>query len=358
MGAVIGLLSERLDKGVTLEQFQDKLKHYVLKHFHRAEDVIPLITNFENPVDNFEDKYAPADLTTEQEAKPSFVKKWELKYKRFLDHEENLTENTNKLYALIMGQCTTALQSVIKGDSEYEAKSRTYDALWIFEKVKLFSAGVDTKANPVLTLHEQLFSFLTMKQGQSESDDDYLKRFNSRVKNLELAGGAHIFCSPKTLGKDISLASPEEIEAESKRFRAICFLLRSDEYRYKELLVDLKKGAYRGRDEYPTTVSGVYELMILTSQQIGYNQRQNRGIQGRQMGRNFTFAQNRAVAQEPANIPPRIVPGRDGVTHNTILCYACEYNGNYADQCPSLRGAKKTQVGVGFSQYTSQIKPS
>ena len=93
-----------------------------------------------------------------------------------------------------------------------------------------------------------------MNQGQSESDDDYLKRFNSRVKNLELSGGAHISCSPKTLGKDISLASPEEIEAESERFRAICFLLRSDEYRYKELLDDLKKGAYRGRDEYPTTV--------------------------------------------------------------------------------------------------------
>ena len=95
--------------------------------------------------------------------------------------------------------------------------------------------------------------------------------------------------------------------------------------------------------------------MIRTSQKIGYNQRQNWGRQGRQMGRNFTFSQNRAVAQEPANIPPRIVPGRDGVTHNTILCYSCECNGNYADQCPSLRGANMTQVGVGFSQNTSQI---
>jgi len=63
------------------------------------------------------------------------------------------------------------------------------DAVWLLEISKKIMGGVDTKANPVLTLHEQTLSFFTMRQGQSKSDEDYLQRFNAWDKSLELAGG-------------------------------------------------------------------------------------------------------------------------------------------------------------------------
>ena len=66
-----------------------------------------------------------------------------------------------------------------------------------------------------------MFSFITMKQGITESDDDYLTRFNSRCKNLELAGGQHIFCSPAILKKKIQDATEEEIRDETERFKAM-----------------------------------------------------------------------------------------------------------------------------------------
>ena len=64
-----------------------------------------------------------------------------------------------------------------------------------------------------------------------------------------------------------------EIEAEKERFKAVCFILRADETRYGNLLEELRKGVYRNRDEYPNTVSDAYELLLRTSQQIGYIQR-------------------------------------------------------------------------------------
>ena len=64
-----------------------------------------------------------------------------------------------------------------------------------------------------------------------------------------------------------------EIDAEKEIFKAICFILRADETRYGDLLEELWKGVYRGRDEYPNTVSDAYELLLWTSQQIGYSQR-------------------------------------------------------------------------------------
>ena len=100
-----------------------------------------------------------------------------------------------------------------------------------------------------------------------------MKKFNSKLENMILAGGGDILCSPQILGIDMVSCTPMEINAEKERFKAMCFILRTDEFRYSELLEELRKGVYRGRDEYPTTVPNTYELLLRTSQQVGYNQR-------------------------------------------------------------------------------------
>ena len=69
---------------------------------------------------------------------------------------------------------------------------------------------MDIKTNIDLTLHEQIIIFLTTKQGQMESDDDYFSRFNSRLENMNLAGGAHVLCIPQIIGKDLSQCTTVE----------------------------------------------------------------------------------------------------------------------------------------------------
>ena len=49
-------------------------------------------------------------------------------------------------------------------------------------------------------------------QGEKEADEDYRSRFVSRLKNMEMAGGAHILCSPQLLGKELENADKKEIE--------------------------------------------------------------------------------------------------------------------------------------------------
>jgi len=53
----------------------------------------------------------------------------------------------------------------------------------VIKKLKKVATGLDTKANPALTLHEQMLAFFNMLQGQTESDDNYLSRFNFKLKN-------------------------------------------------------------------------------------------------------------------------------------------------------------------------------
>ena len=141
-----------------------------------------------------------------------------------------------KIYGLVIGQCTPALRSTLKGDDEYNNKSESFDALWLMKKLQTVTAGMDLKANLALTLHEQLIIFFMTCQGQTESDNDYLVRFNARFKSLKNAGGAHLFCSPTLLRKKISEADDVEIEAKKERFKAMCFLQFADEHRYTKLI--------------------------------------------------------------------------------------------------------------------------
>ena len=100
--------------------------------------------------------------------------------------------------------CTPTLRSKIKGDAEYENKSCDFDTLWLLQKIKKTTEGVYMKTNPALNFHEKMIIFLTTKQVQTESDDDYLSRFNSCLEKMNLAGGANLLCIPQIIDKKLS----------------------------------------------------------------------------------------------------------------------------------------------------------
>ena len=52
----------------------------------------------------------------------------------------------------------------------------------------------------------------------------------------------------------------------------MCFILRADKICYRDMLDELRKGVYKGRDKYPTTVPDAYKVLMRTSRQIVYVQ--------------------------------------------------------------------------------------
>jgi len=70
---VIGLTSERLDKGVVFEVFQEHIENYVPKNFKKA-DVITLIVDLKDLKQGFEKKYAPETLSDTDEESPPKVR--------------------------------------------------------------------------------------------------------------------------------------------------------------------------------------------------------------------------------------------------------------------------------------------
>ena len=95
------------------------------------------------------------------------------------------------------------------------------------EELKKITTGVDVKAIPRMSLIEQLILFVNMRQGPTETNDEYLDRFNTPLQNLIIAGGQHILRSLETMGKSGVTATPEEITIEEEN---IYGYIRSNRY--------------------------------------------------------------------------------------------------------------------------------
>ena len=124
--AVLGLTSERLYKETLFKIFKENLGNYVLKNLPKAEDVIILVLELQDhlsptddPSDSFKSKNCPAEPDETKKNIPIKMKVWEMKIKRYLDNEDRLRENINKIYGLVIGQCTIALLSTLRSDKDY-----------------------------------------------------------------------------------------------------------------------------------------------------------------------------------------------------------------------------------------------
>ena len=85
MNVVLGLITERLDQGVTFEKFQDVLNNYVLKNFHKSEDIVDMVIDLNDPLPHFETKHMPKELTKTEEESKMKMKMSEMRIKTYID---------------------------------------------------------------------------------------------------------------------------------------------------------------------------------------------------------------------------------------------------------------------------------
>ena len=91
-----------------------------------------------------------------------------------------------KTFGLIWGQCSAALQ---KGDATWEENLDDHNSIWLLDKLKKALLGINPKANTRMTLVKAISSLVNTKQGGTESDNKFLKRFKSCIAVIELADG-------------------------------------------------------------------------------------------------------------------------------------------------------------------------
>ena len=206
--------------------------------------------------------------------------------------------------------------------------------LLILEKLNLVSAGVDKKANKYSTLVRAITAFVTIRQGQSESNDSFRKRIETNTVTLELAGGGHILYSPKiSEAADKNSPKDDKKEVEIQRFKAMIMILRADPARYGSLQESLFEGVYKGRDEFPETLTAAYDLLQriandFTIYTTGSSRFSKFKLRAQKKLGAISFLQS------GTNESDELVPGRDGKIHPKIICHNCHKAGHYSKQYP------------------------
>ena len=107
-----------------------------------------------------------------------------------------------------------------------------------------------------------------MKQGETETNDNYLERFKSNIMTVELTGGKDFFCSKGIVTKDNDDPTDDEIKTEEDKMQAILLLKNADEKRYGGLSKSLKEGFFLVRNEYPITIAYIHREQYIVLQYI------------------------------------------------------------------------------------------
>ena len=237
MGAVLGLQTEKMMHKVQFDTFREKVSDYVIKTLDYPDDVVGIVKQMKDLKMEFETKNMPKDLEDTEKSQAK-IQVFQMKCKLYVQREFTLDSNKSKIYSIIWGQCSTGLKGVIQGLADYKKKDEDRDVLWLLEQLRLTTAGIDNKSNKYDNLRKVLRHFLNMRQYETESNDDYVTRFNANAETLKLTAGLGFFASPIIMGK--SNPTDDKLLADDEKFRAMCLIQSAEPGRYGDLIDRLK----------------------------------------------------------------------------------------------------------------------
>ena len=273
IGGVLGLSTENyVNKKVNFDKFQELLITYVIKKYSEAAttEISEAIRELKNPVELYVDRKMPKmDTKIESGSIEEMILKEEIR--EYVRTKNLVMSCVTKLYALIWGQCTDGLQSVLKMDAEYEEKTKSFDGVWLLRTIKKILAGVTNYRNGAILLREKLYRLLSTRQFPDESLNEYLTRFKNNYESLKQVAGENVVIFENLIDMtwpDVCVLTPNEMQVKLKEgrecFLAGCLIMGANDLQFGYLKRSLESAKNLGRDEYPVTLQAAYELLLNT----------------------------------------------------------------------------------------------
>jgi Zinc knuckle len=254
---------------------------------------------------------------------------------------------------VIWGQCSEAMRNKLRALDDFNEENKNNNCIWLLNEIKGVTHQFDTKRNMYLSLLDARIAYFTCRQTANQTNAEYLAVFSANVQVLEYYKAT---ISESHLLVD-NLGGTRTTEERQKIARdctiAMAFLKGADPRRYGALWTDLANQKNRGNDQYPQDLTAAYS-MIVNYQPPSMHRVTNQTANVTNHAANGTPNQgaNHDTQPVPTNIVPHtfaqaarsgsstmtnasVVPGNDGITHDTVTCFNCNVNGHYANACPS-----------------------
>jgi len=234
-------------------------------------------------------------------------------YKEYKRDLKKYREDKARVFIVIYGQCTKAVQEKLRASYDLTKMEKGRDVVELLKSLKTMAFTPSNVQDVAITMCEGLRRLASLNQGVNESVIHYKLRFLAAAEVLDQQWGG--FFPPAWV------QGSETKEQAKNRLLARLLLTGADKKRFGTLL-DEQNNAYLAgkKDGYPQSIDATVDLL---------SHYQNGGVQ-------MSSATTR---------PSRLEAGfAQGGVSSKIQCYKCKAFGHRKSECPELTKPVTNQV--------------
>ena len=248
-----------------------------------------------------------------------------------------MTDNKNRAYALVLGQCSPELTSKVKASLKFPPAAKDQDVVALLQIIRGLCCDFDEKQQVTWGLEQAKHRVATFYQTYTMSNTEYIQFFTALVGVVETYGGAYgrepglvQACLTEMKKSDASVDVDDPDKAHLKAAYATCrdeylacMLLRGAcQARYGQLKNDLANDMMKGSDNYPKTI--VDATRMLTEYKCAI-----RVHRVPPDGDGLAFVQGASGGR-------RKPKAKDDANEDDGNCWHCGKPGHHKNRCPDL----------------------
>jgi hypothetical protein len=196
---------------------------------------------------------------------------WKMEVNLALNRRSLLDANLQSVYSLITGQCSKPILEKVAAQVGYTTIHQDRDPIGLLGLIKAVMFNYNSRKYRGVSIVDIIKTNI-VSQTRYMSDSEYLEKFRTQLDVLKAAGGdicqhpGLVLDEYTRVGVTEGLATEQETadatSSARSRFEATLFLMKSNQTKYGRLVQELANDYNKGRDSYPGTLTGAYEMML------------------------------------------------------------------------------------------------
>ena len=249
--------------GDTFAKTTREIAEYVARSYDDAGDFRTGMVDLQLPAIQ-----PPADPDVDDQLA---VEKWKLELRSYQKSKETRTRNQNRVFALLLGQCSQALRNRMEPHEDWVTINNDSDVIALLRLIQTCMSHKQTRRDTDHAAVEADIAIYRFTQNNLP-DNVYYEKFKDLLQTTESLGSEigcqhdRIYAQLKKIAVDLDNPTDEETETArlqaKDRYLGILFLVNSDQRRYGSLIRDIENQHTRGTNGYPDTLSVAYDYLV------------------------------------------------------------------------------------------------
>ena len=246
------------------------LRQYVAKEYEMGRELMALFlpTPTQPAVAEPPDDPTPTGRTTDGALKLTTrdTKTFELSIKRYLEQEDQLKDDMHSLFYVVLGQCDKAITAKLESIDGYTTQAAQGNCLWLLQHVRATMNQFDSGQYPYVALFQARRRFYNLSQGK-KTVTEYYHAFKTEYDTIGLLHGWPPLDLESDAGVQPGVTDKSDADTQAaihQREVATYFILGTDKNRFGKLQHDLQDNFARGTNQFPTTLTAAYNLLLTT----------------------------------------------------------------------------------------------